>query len=104
MVKPMKTKNSIKIYTDKELLDNLESYLKKRREYVKKFEAEQLKQAGLTKQSLEKLKSSSTSADPELRKYVFATRADVARAVAEGLEDDIKEIKAYKKKAKKVRV
>ena len=96
----METKSDMKNYTSKELLDRFESHLKKRLEYVKKFEAEQLKEAGLTEESFEKLKNSSPSTDPELRKYMFAARADVARAVADKLKDDIKEIKTYKKRLK----
>ena len=104
MVKFMETKSDMKKYTYKEILDRFESHFKKRLEYVKKFEAEQLKEAGLTEESFEKLKNSSPSTDPELRKYMFAARADVAHGVADGLEDDIKEIKAYKKHRKIIKV
>ncbi len=104
MVKSMETKSDMKNYTSKELLDKFESHLKKRLEDTKKFEAEQLKETGLTKKSFEKLKNSRPSRSPKLRKYMFAARADVARMVADGLEDDIKEIKAYKKHKKLIKV
>ena len=104
MVKSMETKSDMKNYTSKELLDRFESYLKQRQERAQKFAAEQLKQAGMTKKAWKELKEKNPDIDPELRKYLFAGRADVALDVAEGLEDDIKEIKAYKKHKKLIKV
>jgi hypothetical protein len=100
----METKNDSKNYTSKELLDRFESYFKQQKEHAQKFAAEQLKEAGLTEKAFEELRNSSPSTDPRLRKYMFAARADVARMVADGLEDDIKEIKAYKKHKKLIKV
>ena len=58
----------------------------------------------MTKKAWKELKEKNPDIDPELRKYLFAGRADVALDVAEGLEDDIKEIKAYKKHKKLIKV
>ena len=104
MVKQMETKNDTKRYTSKELLDRFESYLKKRQERAKHFATSQLKEAGMTKKALKELKEKNPNVDPELRKYMFAARADVALDLADGLEDDIKEIKAYKKHKKLIKV
>ena len=58
----------------------------------------------MTEKALKELKEKNPDVNPELRKYIFAARADVARGVADGLEDDIKEIKAYKKHRKLIKV
>ena len=100
----METKSDMKNYTSKELLDKFESHLKEQKELAQKFAAEQLKEARMTKASFEKLRNSSPSTDPRLRKYMFAARADVALDVVDRLEDDIKEIKAYKKHNKLIKV
>ena len=100
----METKNDTKGYTSKELLGRFEEYLKQHQKKVKQFASEQLEEAGLTKGSFEKLMEENPKVDSKLRKYVFAARADIALDLANGLEDGIKEIKAYKKHKKLIKV
>ncbi len=96
----MKTKTDTKKYTEKEVLAGLESYLKKRQDSAKKFEAEQLKIAAEARKSIKKLKAEYNTANPEVTEYGAVARAETARDFINELQDDIKKVKAYKKKVK----
>lgn len=91
----MKTKIN---YTRKEIIDKFESYLERLQKDAEEFAKEQLEKADLTEKSFEELKKEKRIVDPKLRKYIFATRADMAFDVANKLKKDIKESKAYRKK------
>ena len=100
----MKTKSDTKKYTEKEVLDGLESYLKKHLDRAKKLEDEQLKLATKARKSIKKLKAEYNTANPEVTEYGAIARAETARDFRDEIEDDIKKVKAYKNHKKLIKV